>query len=86
MLSINQIIQEVVVIEHSSDELSQMISEASQELRKDTQRIAALVQGSSTGEQALMALNVASRSLAEAAVSMKALSRTCVDCSTHLAG
>ena len=46
--------------------------------------IANLVQGSQTGQEAVMAMTHANRALADAAVSMRALERTCDSCLQNL--
>lgn len=85
MPSIEEIIREVVTIKNSSEELAQLIGSASRQLGQDAQKIAALVQGSATGMQAVSAVSMATHSLADAATSLKTLCRTCDDCAQNLA-
>lgn len=84
MLSIDELIREVSSIKVSSDQLATMVGAANVSMANQSGMIANLVQGSRTGQDAVMALNVASRSMAEAASSMKTLSRTCDDCVANL--
>ncbi len=85
MPSIESITKEVVSINKSSEELAQMIGAASQVMGQNAQRISNIVQGSTSGMEAVSAVNTASRSLADAATSMKALCRTCDECAVNLA-
>lgn len=80
MPSIQEVIREVSSIKASSEQLSNMVGAANQSLSEQSSIIANLVQGSRTGQDAVMALSVAARSLADAASSMRTLSRSCDDC------
>lgn len=84
MPSIEDLIREVSVIKVSSDDLALVVGAANQQLASQSANIAAFVRGSRTGQEAVMALSVASRGLADAASSMKALSRTCDTCIQNL--
>ncbi|MBQ2695094.1 hypothetical protein IJG04_00425 [Candidatus Saccharibacteria bacterium] len=80
MASVQELIREVQSIKASSDQLANMVGAANTSLATQSSSIAHLVQGSRTGQDAVMALSVASRSLSAAASSIKALSRSCDDC------
>lgn len=84
MQTLEKVIAEVVSVKHSSEELSQMASLASQELLRRSQEIAAYASASRTGRDAMLAINQASRSLADAASSIKALGRKCDMCASEL--
>ena len=84
MLSIDEIIREVSSIKVSSDELSSYIANTSMTLSGQTSNIAALVRGSRTGQDAVMALTTAARGLTDAASSMRALSRISENCLHNL--
>ncbi len=80
MASIQELLQEVSSIKASSEQLVTMVGEANQSLATQSSQIASLVQGSRTGQEAVMALGVAVRSLADAASSMSTLSNSCDNC------
>lgn len=84
MLSIDELIREVSSIKVDSDQLSTMIASAGTSLSTQSNTISGLVRGSRTGQEAVMALSVASRSMSNAAASMKTLSRTCDECVANL--
>jgi len=84
MPSIEELIREVSTIKLSSDELSDYIANANVILSTQSIGIAALVKGSRTGQEAVMALTTATRGLADAASSMKALSRISEECVHNL--
>lgn len=84
MPSIQELIREVSSIKASSEQLANMVGAANQNLSMQSSMIANLVQGSRTGQDAVMALSVAARSLADAASSMRTLSRSCDDCLNDL--
>lgn len=84
MLSVQELIREVSAIKASSEQLSSMVGAANISLATQSSSIANLVQGSRTGQDAVMALSVAARSLADAASSMKSLSRSCDSCINDL--
>lgn len=84
MPSIEELVREVSSIKVSSDELSSYIANANVILSTQSTGIAALVRGSQTGQEAVMALSVATRGLADAASSMKALSRISENCVHNL--
>lgn len=84
MLSVEELIREVSSIKVTSGELSAMVGAANMSLSSQSAAIAGLVRGSRTGQDGVMALSAAVRSLADAAVSMKALERTCDDCICQL--
>ena len=84
MSSIQELIAEITSIKRSSDDLAVMIGMANTGLTAQSTAIAAIVQGSRTGAEAVMSLSIAARSLANAASSMKALSRACDDCLSAL--
>lgn len=85
-MSIEELIREVSSIKMTSDQLSTMVGSANVSLSNQSSMIAILVKGSQTGQDAVMALSVAARSMADAASSMKALSRTCDECIANLSG
>lgn len=84
MASIQEIIKEITAIRKKSDDLAISVGLANVNLSNESAVIASIVQGSRTGQEAVMTLSVASRSLANAASSMKALSRTCDECVSNL--
>lgn len=84
MESIQELIREVMSIKQTSDQLSQMVGSANISLASQSSMIANLVQGSRTGQEAVMSLSVTARSLADAASAMKALSRSCDECIANL--
>lgn len=84
MPSIEDLIREVSSIKVSSDELAMIVGAANMSLASQSANIAAIVRGSRTGQEAVMALSVAARGLSDAASSMKALSRTCDTCIQNL--
>ncbi len=84
MLSIDELIREVSSIKVDSDQLSTMIASAGTSLSSQSNTLAGLVRGSRTGQDAVMALSVAARSMSNAAASMKTLSRTCDQCVANL--
>jgi len=85
MLSIEEIIREVSSIKVTSEELATMVGAASQALSHNASSIGVLVKGSRSGQEAVASVNIAAKSLGDAAVSIKALSRTCDDCVANLA-
>ena len=85
MPSIEELIREVSSIKVASDDLAMFVGASNTRLASQSAQIAAIVQGSKTGQEAVMALSVAARGLADAASSMKALSRTCDSCISNLA-
>ncbi|MCM1222739.1 MAG: hypothetical protein NC548_50605 [Lachnospiraceae bacterium] len=85
MASIQELIGEVSSIKQKSEELSAMVAAANQNLANQGTVIANLVRGSQTGQEAVMALSVANRALADAAASIRALGRTCDSCIQNLA-
>ncbi len=80
MASVQELIQEVSSIKAASEQLVNMVGAANQSLAGQASEIAHLVQGSRTGQDAVMALGVAVRSLADAAASMRKLSHSCDEC------
>ena len=85
MISIDELIREVSALKMSSEQLSTMFSGAGQNLQGSTNAISAIVRGSRTGQEAVASLGVASKSLLDAAASIKTLSRTCDECIANLA-
>lgn len=77
MPSIQELIGELQSIKTSSNELSSMVAAAGGTLNTQANAIGALVRGSQSGQQAVMAVGVAARSLSQAAAAMKTLGRTC---------
>ena len=84
MLSVQEIIREVTTIKESSERLIQTVGVANIDLATHASQLTNLVQGSHTGQDSVMALSVASRSLADAISSMKQLSKTCEGCISEL--
>ncbi len=84
MASIQELIGEVQNIKNMSEELSTMVAAANQNLANQGSVIANLVRGSQTGQEAVMALAAVNRTLGDAAVSMRALGRTCDTCLQQL--
>ncbi len=85
MISVEELIKEVSALKSSSEQLSTMFSAAGQNLQNSTNTIASIVRGSRTGQEAVASLSVASKSLLDAAASVKTLMRTCDECAAHLA-
>ena len=77
MPSIQELISALQTIKKDSEELSNMVASAGSSLNGQANAIGALVRGSQSGQTAVQAVGVASRSLTQAAASMKALGRTC---------
>jgi len=77
MASIQELVNATHSIKETSDQLSKMTASASQSLKQNGAEIGMLVHGSASGQEAVMVLNIASKSLADAAVSMSTLSRIC---------
>lgn len=77
MASVQELIGEVSSIKQTSDELVNMVSAAGSTLNQQANAIGALVRGSRTGQEAVMTVGIAARSLSVAAASMKSLSRMC---------
>ena len=84
MLSIEELIREVSSIKLTSDELAVMVGAAGQTLSRNVVSIAALVKGSRSGQDAVTSVNIAAKSLIDAASSIKTLSRTCDECIANL--
>lgn len=84
MPSVQELMREVSSIKFSSEQLSTMVGVANMSLAAQSSAITSLVQGSRTGQEAVMVLSVAARSLADAASSMRALSRACDECLADL--
>ena len=80
MLSIQELIGEVLSIKQQSEQLAGVVGGANRELGQQSMMIAGLVQGSRTGQEAVQALQVASRALADAGASMTVLGRICDTC------
>lgn len=85
MASIQEVINAAQSIKTSSEQLSNMTGMASAALQQKGNEIAAIVRGSATGMEAVQAITVASRSLANASVAMKSLCRACDSCIANLA-
>ena len=84
MISVEELIKEVSSLKMSSEQLSTMFSGAGQALQGSTNAISALVRGSRTGQEAVASLSIASKSLIDAAASVKTLERTCDECVAQL--
>ncbi len=84
MVSVEELIREVSGLKMSSQQLSTMFSAAGQGLQGSTNAIAALVRGSRTGQEAVSSLGAASKSLLDAAASIRTLERTCDECVAQL--
>lgn len=84
MASIQEVVNAAHSIKTTSGQLAQMSGMASQALQQKGSEIASIVRGSSTGQEAVQAVVVAARSLANAAASMKSLERACESCITNL--
>ena len=77
MISIDELIKEVASLKMSSEQLGFMFSGAGQNLLSSTNSISAIVRGSRTGQDAVASMSIASKSLLDAAASVKTLERTC---------
>ena len=80
MLSIQELVEEISSIKQQSQQLAAAVEAANQELG----RIAGLVRGSRTGQDAVSAVHSASQALAKAGVSITALDRSCDACIQNL--
>lgn len=80
MISVDGLIKEVSSLKVSSEQLSFLLSAAGQELQSSTNMISTIVQGSRTGQDAVVSLGAASKSLLDASASIKTLERTCDEC------
>lgn len=84
MTSIQDIVNTVHSIRTTSEQLAAMSGSVSQSLQQKGNEIANIVRGSRTGVEAVQTINIASRSLMNAATSMQALCRTCDSCIKNL--
>lgn len=80
MVNVQEIINETNSVKKSSEEIASAVGASNIGLAEQSSKIATLVRGSQSGQDAVMALSIASRSLADAASSMKMLGRTCESC------
>lgn len=80
MANVQEIINEINSIKESSEKLGLSVGTSNISLAEQSSKIASLLQGSHSGQEVVIALSVASRSLADAASSMKMLGRTCESC------
>ncbi len=84
MASIDELIRQVTSLKQSSEQLTTMFSAAGQSLQGSTNTITSLVRGSRTGQEAVSSLAVASKSLLDAAASIRTMGRTCDECIAQL--
>jgi len=84
MASIQEVVNAAHSIKTTSGQLAQMTGMASQALQQKGSEIASVVRGSGTGQEAVQAVSVAARSLANAAASMKLLESACESCIANL--
>ena len=84
MNSLQELIGQIGAIKTSSDELSQMVAAAQASLLAQSSAIAQIVRGSRSGQDAVMAMSAAARTLVNASASMRTLSRTCEQCVASL--
>lgn len=77
MATIQDIIYKLQFIKQQSDRLESTVKYDSEKLQRTGEQIAAIVNGSNTGTEALQAISVALRSISFAEASMRALSRAC---------
>ena len=77
MATNRELIAAVVSIRHTSDDLIQMIGSVSNDLARQGDMLSSTFEGKGSAMDAVMALMAATRTLADAASSMRALSRTC---------
>ena len=84
MHSIDELIRDVVEIKNDSQELANVTAAAGRSLQDKSNQIAAIVRGSASGQEAVMSVSVAARSLSQAAASMLTLSRICDSCIAEL--
>lgn len=84
MISVEELIREVSTLKASSEQLTDLFNGAGQRLTESTNTIAMLVRGSRTGQDAVASLGVASKSLIDAAMSVKTLGNTCDECAAQL--
>ena len=86
MASMKEVIQGVVTIKDSADELAQMASGAGVDRAQSAAQISSLLEGNSgSGPIAVSAVHTASGSLKKSASSMKELSRAAEKCANSLA-
>lgn len=84
MATVDELISEVYALKIQSEELSGMLSQAGAVLQDDVRSIAAIVNGSRTGMEAVSSLGVASKALMDSAASISTLGRTCEECASQL--
>ena len=83
-MNIEEIRKETFSIKETSDKLARMVGAANSSIAAQSAAIASLVQGSCSGQEAVMSLSAAVRSLANAANEMRQLSRICDECIQNL--
>ena len=83
-MSFDELIREVSSLKMSSGQLAIMFSSAGQSIQGDTNAIASIVRGSRSGQEAVVALGIATKSLLDAAASLKTMERTCDECINQL--
>lgn len=84
MASIQEVVNAAHSIKITSGQLAQMSGMASQTLQQKGSEIASIVRGSSTGQEAVQAVSIAARSLANATAAMKSLESACESCIANL--
>ena len=83
-MSVEEIVREVSSLKMSSGQLAIMFSSAGQSLQGSTNQIASIVRGSRSGQEAVAALGIATKSLLDAAASISTMERSCDDCIAQL--
>ena len=84
MANVQEIINEINLITESSEKLVSAVGTSNVGLAEQSSKIADLVHGSRSGQEAVMVLSVASRSLADVVSSMRMLGQTCEICIAEL--
>ncbi len=86
MASFQELANAAVSLKSNSEEMSQRLTASAQGLDECLDYIVAFAEGSSSGMDAAQALNVAGKSLREAAATMLSMERTCDEFINEISG
>ncbi len=84
MSSIQELTDEIIGIKEKTEELASAVGSANLDLASQSAGISNIVRGSRTGEEAVMALSDATRSLSDVITSMRLLAESCDSCASQL--
>jgi len=84
MASVQELVSEITALKNTSEELSNMLSYAGTGLQDNISAIVSVVMGSRSGQEAVMSLSVASKSVLDSAASIRTLGRSCDECIAEL--